>query len=259
MTQGTIVPVPVLITCYNRPLYLWAGLDSLYRYTRHPHRFTILDMASDDPLVPEVIAGFERRGMFSEVIRSPRNHPEELWKVLWRLAEQSSEVGHVEGDVIVEDRDPCWLGTFAALMAARPRLAMVGPAIDKRDFVSLERARALDPDLEESQLAGLIKLNSPERAQDFSGLEGAELAWPHNPPGRLLLLRSAALQQVGAGTDGVVDGKLRAAGYETGIAPSVRHRHLSLLNLFDYPGYDTARRNAFMHSVGSTKTQTCEP
>ena len=74
-------PVTVLITCHNRPLYLWACLDSLARHTRHPRRFTMLDMASADPLVAQVIAGFERRGMFSQVIRAPRNHVDELWKV----------------------------------------------------------------------------------------------------------------------------------------------------------------------------------
>jgi hypothetical protein len=242
----------VLITCYNRPLYLWACLDSFYRHTRHPHRFTMLDMASEDPLVARVIAGYERRGMFSQVIRAPRNNAEELWKVLWSLVEGSGEVvGYAEGDVIVEDRDPCWLGAFMALMARHPRLAMVGSAIDTRDFVSWARARALEPDLEERQLAGLIKLQSPEREQDLSGMDGRDLAWPHNPPGRLLLLRSAALTRVGAGTDWVLDRRFRDAGYETGIATAVRHRHLSLLNLFDYPGYDTARRDAFMKSIDS--------
>lgn len=239
-------PIPVLITSYNRPLYLWACLDSLYRHTRHPHRFVLLDMASEDPVVEQVIAGFERRGMFSQVIRAPRNHPEELWKVLWPLVEEAGEFfACADGDVIVEDRNPCWLGAFAALMRKDPALAMVGPAIDARDFIAWERARALEPGLDEQQLAGLIKLHSPERTQNLSDLDAHDLAHPHNPPGRLLLLRSAALARVGAGTDGMVDRRLRDAGYETGIAPSVRHRHLSLLNLFDYPGYDIVGRNSF--------------
>ena len=250
MTQGTPDSVSVLITSFNRPLYLWSCLDSLYRHTRHPHRFTMLDMASDDPLVAQVIAGFDRRGMFSQVIRVPRNHIDELSKVMWPLVEEAGEFfGFIEGDVIVEDRDPCWLGTFVDLMVRRPRLAMVGAAIDRSDFVPLERARALEPDLDEPQLAGLIKLHSPERQQDLTGPEIGELASPHNPPGRLVLLRSAALKQVGGGTDGELDRKLRASGYETGIAVGVRHRHLSLLNLFDYAGYDTARRDAFMKSI----------
>ena len=243
-------PVPVLITCYNRPLHLWACLDSLYRHTRHPHRFTMLDMASEDPLVAQVIAGYERRGMFSQVIRAPRNNVEELWKVLWSLAEGSGEVlGYAEGDVIVEDQDPCWLGAFVALMDRHQRLAMVGPAIDKRDFVSWESARALEPGLDELQLAALIKLHSPERTQNLHDPDAQDVVYPHNPPGRLLLFRCAALARVGAGTDSVLDRRFRDAGYETGVATGVRHRHLSLLNLFDYPGYDTARRDAYVTST----------
>src|SRR5262245_4673034 len=250
MTLAAKGPIPVLITCYNRPLYLWACLDSLYRYTRHPHTFTIVDMASDDPLVRQVIAGFERRGMFSEVIRAPRNHADELSKVLWSIVERSQGLfGYAEGGVVVEDRDPCWLGEFAALMEEHPQLAMIGPAIDKRDFVSLEQARFLEPGLDHQQLADLIKLQSPERTQDLNGLDAHELARPHNPPGRLLLLRSAALREVGAGTDGMLDRKFREAGYQTGIVPGVRHRHLSLLNLYDYPTYDTARRDAYYRSM----------
>jgi GT2 family glycosyltransferase len=260
MTPTTEQPVTVVITAYNRPLYLWACLDSLYRNTRHPHRFTIVDMASEDALVEQVIAGFERRGMFSRVIRAPRNHPEEVSKVFWSLVGNAGEYfGCVDGDVVVEDRHPCWLGTFVSLMEQHPKLAMVGPAIDSRDFVSLETARALEPNLDEPQLAGLIKLHSPERNQNLQGVDTGDLVYPHNPPGRLLLLRSAALKQVGLGKDVVVDRKLRDAGYETGIAPGVRHRHLSLLNLFDYPGFDVIKRNEYFSATNTPDQVHSDP
>ncbi len=242
--------VRVLISAYNRPLHLWACLDSLYRNTRYPHRFIMLDMASEDPLVGRVIAGFARRGMFSQVIRASRNHPEELGKTLWSLvAGAGAFVGYVDGDVVVEDQDPCWLSAFVSLMEQHSQLAMVGPAIDRRDFISWEHARALEPALEAEPLAALIKLHSPERSQDLSGAETGGWACPHNPPGRLLLLRCTALMRVGAGTDGTLHRKFRDAGYETGIAVGVRHRHLSLLNLFDYPEYDTAKRDEFFRSM----------
>jgi hypothetical protein len=248
-------PVTVLITCRNRPLYLWASLDSQYRCTRYPHRFVLLDMASDDPLVGGVIAGFARRGMFAEVIRSPRNDPRELWKTIWSLvAGAGTFLGYIEADVIIEGSDPCWLGTFVELMEQNQKLAMAGSAIDKRDFVSWERARITEPNLDDERLAGLIKLHSLERDQNLDSAGSSGLAYPHNPPGRLLLVRCAALARVCAGTggtDGTLDRKFREAGYETGIAPAVRHRHLSLLNLFDYPDYDTAGRDAFMKSAGA--------
>src|SRR6516225_8218962 len=243
MTQ----PVTVIISSYNRPLHLWASLDSLYRCTRYPHRFVLVDMASDDPLVPRVIAGFERRGLFSQVIRAPRNHPLEFWKALWTLVADGSEfIGHVDGDVVVEDSEPCWLGSFVDLMERNPRLAMVGPTIDKRDFIPWETARETAPDVDVQRLADLIKRNSPERDQDITQGDERGLTYLHNPPGRLLLLRSRPLVMVGAGTDAALDRNLREAGYETAIATRVRHRHLSLLNLFDYPDYDTANRDAFM-------------
>ncbi len=242
-------PVTIFVCCRNRPIYLWACLDSLYRNTAYPHRFALLDMASEDPLVGKIIASFQRRGMFFQVTRSPRNDPQELWTSLDSLISDAGEyIAYVDGDVVVEDSDPCWLGAFIGLMQRNPRLAMVGPAIDKRDFVTWEQARMLEPDLEAGQLAGLIKLHSPERAQDLHDAEDG-LAHPHNPPGRLLLLRSAALARIGFGTDGALDQKFRAAGYETGIAVDVRHRHLSLLNLFDFPEYDVVNRDAYMRAA----------
>ena len=178
-------PITVIISSFNRPLHLWASLDSLYRCTRYPHHFVLLDMASDDQLVRRVIAAFERRGLFSQVIRSPRNHPREFWKTVWSLMGDGGEfLGHVDGDVVVEDSEPCWLGAFVALMEQNPKLAMVGPAIDKRDFVSWEKARAVAPDLDDERLAQLIKLNSPERDQDVSQGGARGLVHPHNPPGR---------------------------------------------------------------------------
>src|SRR5215831_1434283 len=122
------LPVTVTILSHNRPLHLWASLDSLYRCTRYPHRFVMIDMASDDPLVPRVIAGFARRGLFSQVIRAPCNHPQEFWKVLWTLVAGGGKfIGHVDADVVVEDSEPCWLGSFVDLMERNTNLAMVGP------------------------------------------------------------------------------------------------------------------------------------
>jgi GT2 family glycosyltransferase len=238
-------PITVFIHSYNRPLYLWASLDSLYRGTRHPHRFVFLDMASDDPLVRQVVAGFERRGMFSEVVWSPRGDIDSFWALLWpRLAEVGPFFAYCETDVIVEGTDPCWLTTLAALMQGAPRLAMLGSVIDKHDFVGFDEARRLEPQAEDHRLRDMIKWFSPERAQDPSAVEGSIFS-PHNPAGRLLMMRSEALAKVGAGVDAVLHEKFIAAGYEIGIATAVRHRHLSLLHVYDYPQYDYDRRDAY--------------
>ena len=146
----------------------------------------------------------------------------------------------------IEETEPCWLTRLAALMAANPRLAMLGSVIDTRDFVDPARARALEPDMPEPQLRALIKQDSGERRQAGAAPADAPIIHPHGPAGRLLLLRMAALRAIGAGTDYELHKRFTAAGYETGIATGVRHRHLSLLHVFDYPDYDYGARNRYM-------------
>ncbi len=240
--------VPVLISAKDRPLYLWAALDNLYRCTRYPHNFTLLDMVSTDPEVRRVVAGFERRGMFDEVIWAEQNHPKVIWDTIWRIgAAGAPYLGYVESDVIIEPVDPCWLECLVGLMERNPRLAMLGAAINQDDFVDLETARQLEVEMPDPQLRALIKADSPERMQDVSDAAGADIIQPHNPAGRLLLLRNSALREVGpGGSDGHLHNRFRAAGYETAVATAVRHRHLSLLHIFDYPEYDAEARNRFM-------------
>jgi hypothetical protein len=249
--RGARIPQPQPITVFvhsrNRPVYLWASLDSLYRGTAYPHRFVFIDMASDDPLVRQVVAGFERRGMFSELVWLPSNEAIDFWAALWeRLPAIGPYLAHVETDVIVDVTDPCWLFRLAALMDANPRLAMLAAAIDTRDFVSLEEARRIEPTADERRLKNLIKFSSPERGQDLSVGAGQSIFSPYNPPGRILLVRTEALARVGAGDDGELHRRFIAAGYETGIAAGVRHRHLSLLHIYDYPEYDYDRRDAYV-------------
>jgi hypothetical protein len=239
--------VPILILSKDRPHYLWAALDNFYRATRYPHSFVLLDMASSDPEVRRVVTGFERRGMFDEVIWSKRNHPDVIWNTIWRISESGAPyVGYLESDVIIEPSDPCWLERLVRLMQRNPRLAMLGAAIDRDDFVDPETARRLERRMPEAQLRALIKFDSPERLQDVSCAAGADIFDPHNPAGRLLLVRADALREVGLVMDHLLHLRLRAAGYQTGTATTVRHRHLSLLNIFDYPHYDTAARNRFV-------------
>jgi hypothetical protein len=244
--------VPILISAKDRPLYLWAALDSLYRCTHYPHRFTLLDMVSTDPEVRRVVAGFERRGMFDEVVWAEQNHPKVIWDTIWRIgAAGAPYLGYVESDVVIEPVDPCWLECLVGLMQRNPQLAMLGAAIDQDDFVDLETARRLEEEMPDPQLRALIKADSPERLQDVSCAAGADIFHPHNPAGRLLLVRNSALREVGPATDGQLHNRFRAAGYETGIATAVRHRHLSLLHIFDYPEYDTGARDRFMNVMNA--------
>lgn len=246
--------VPVIISSRNRAFYLWACLDALHRNTSAPRTFHLVDMCSDDPSVGKVLLGFERRELFSEVYRAPKNEARFLADFIASRLEKFGEYfAYIESDVIVPDLDPCWLAQMADLMDQNPKLVMLGSAIDKRDFVGLDTFDRLHDKENPEKFYALIKADSPERHQDLVGAGGAKLFRPHNPPGRLLLLRTAAVKEIGLRADTELDQKFIAAGYETAIATGVIHRHLSLTQIFDYPDYDLNSRNAHMQSIYSPR------
>jgi hypothetical protein len=242
-------PVTVLISSRNRPLYLWACLDALYRHTTAPHRYILIDMASDDPLVAQVIHGFERRGMFDQVVRAERNDPAIVAALVFQnLDAWAPFFAYIESDVVVQPSDPCWLTRFTTLMDAHPNLAMLGSAIDKGDFVQPEDVEHLRGDRDIDLWRSLMKTDSPERGQIIDEHSGP-LFQPHNPAGRLLMLRTQALKKIGLKADHALSLSLKQNGYETAIATGVIHRHLSLTQIYDYPDYDLKQRNRYMGSV----------
>lgn len=245
---GPVGPVYALIRTWNRPLHLWACLDSLYRGTRHPCRFVLVDNGSDDPQVDGVIRGFERREMFHAVHRMERNHAANQAEV-WALhrPDMGRYVVLIDGDTAVERTEPCWLERMLAVAERHPRIGLLGSAVDTADFVDPEWARARAPDLPAEVVAALVKERSPERRQPRSR---AEVMQPYPPAGRLLLARTQVLDRTGP----LIGNRrlcaaVEAAGWEVGIAPAVRHRHLSLLNFFDYPGYDFGQLGRYLQGA----------
>jgi hypothetical protein len=244
-------PITIIVFSRNRPLYLWACLDSLYRYTRHPARFVLVDSQSDDPGIAPVIAGFQRRQMFTEVLCHSTNTPQHRIDALLRHRSSPSDyIVYVESDVAVFDTDPCWLTRMRAIMDANPELGLLGSYVDMRDFIDADAARRVAPGLDEQVLKGLIKADSPERGLPLVSPE-AEVIDPFNPPGRLVMIRKQIMDLTLAGTDASVYRRLKAEGIGAGIATQVRHRHLSVLNFFDYPDYDIRARDRWVSSAGS--------
>ncbi len=243
-------PIAIFIISRNRALYLWASLDSLAKYTDYPHRFIFGDNGSDEPLVHQVIEGFSRRGMFAQTLLREKNDPD-LFEAL--LKQNRESLGRyfvlVESDVMVLPQEPCWLTQFVQLMEEDSDLALLGSFIDQSDFIGRERARALLPDAAAGQLDFLIKASSPERnlRRDQRRVIAPDAICP-NPPGRLVIFRTAAVEKlfnfkIRHLTDSSWHASLTKAGYKTGIATTVRHRHLSLLSLYDYPSYDQKARD----------------
>ncbi len=241
---GPDPPVTVFIKSWNRPSYLWACLDSFYRHTRHGARFVLIDNCSDDPQVRQIVEGFQHRGMLSAVHFMDVN---ELTNqdAIYDIYKDS--IGPylvlVDGDVAVEPSDPCWLEQMVRIADERPRLAMLGSYVCKDDFVDMDLAVQRFPGVKKKRLRFLIKAESQERRLPDTD---EEIIRPFNPPGRFTLLRTDAIRELGLRSGGFRFYTAAVnAGWDAGIAVRVRHRHLSLLNLFDYPEYDDLQRNAY--------------
>ena len=98
------------------------------------------------------------------------------------------------------------------------------------------------PDLDQSSLDFLIKKNAPMRRYKSTS---QPLIAPHNPPLRLLMVRKQVYEQIGFGRDTVMHKRTLALGYKSMISTEVVHRHLSLLNIYDYWDYSRAERDLF--------------
>ena len=241
-------PIPVFILSYERPLYLWACLDSLYRNTRAPCRFILADNCSRDPGVRRVIDGFRRRGMFYAVHLDERNDPNRLRWLLDRHRDILPEYfAFVESDIVVEGGEPCWLQRLVEIMARRPRLGMLGSLIDTSDFIDPAAAARLQPEMDEKRRNAFIKGSSPERR--IHEVPKQEVISPWNPAGRLLLVRTETLDRVAIDRDSKWHENMKREGYETGLATTVVHRHLSLLNFYDYIDYDVEQRDSYFRGM----------
>ena len=247
-------PMTVFIISWGRPIYLWACLDALYRKTQSAVRFVLLDNAHADPVVDDVIVGFERRGMFSEVIRFKTNSVENIAQAYYeRLTDLGPLHAYIESDCVIESASDCWLAEMRRIMEKNTQIGMLGSLIEHSDFVSDEVAlRLTEGDLGKADF--LAKSKSPERkfmestslvdmSQDYLLTEPP---FPIlSPPGRLMMLRTDVMKKIGFQVDMVLADMVKARGLHAAITPKIRHRHLSLLNVYDYPDYDEAHRTDF--------------
>jgi hypothetical protein len=197
-------------------------------------------------LVGHVIASFEKRGLFREVVRFPTNSFENI-KSAYR--ERLQHVGplhvYMESDAILCERSGCWLGEMQRIMAANPAIGMLGSLIEPRDFVTAEVALRLTGD-DPATAAFLAKLGSPAWADTSRDFFSTEPPCPiANPPGRLLMLRTDSMVDIGLQPDADLAAEFRRRGMRPSVTPLVRHRHLSLLNVFDYEDYSRDARDAF--------------
>ncbi len=181
--------------------------------------------------------------MFAAVEWHMTNAPDRVTDAIERHRHfPSNYLAYIESDVAVFDTEPCWLTRMRTIMDAHPNLGLLGSYVDTRDFIDPEVARRIAPDLDQRTFDGLIKAKSPERSLSPTP-PLAPVIDPFNPPGRLAMVKKEIIDVIRVGTDAVIYEKAKAAGIGAGIATQVRHRHLSLLNFFDYPAYDVVGRD----------------
>jgi len=255
MTQ----PTTVVIASFGRPAHLWACLDALYRKTRSQARFILLDNWHPDPGMDAVIEGFSRRGLFAEVHRFPTNSPDNLRHAYAAsLAAAGDEHVFMESDAVVSCESGCWLAEMLRIFRSSSNIGMLGSLIDCEDFLPEDGSPSLRSN--DGQTRFLAKLDSPERRfkagdvwhsteRDFFLTEPpCPIA---NPPGRLLMLRTDTMRECGLIRDRALATRFREMGFQPAVTARVRHRHLSLLNIFDYPDYDVPARNRFFDDLNS--------
>ncbi len=252
--EGCAEPVTIFLTSYGRPLYLWQCLDALFRHTHSPARVILLDNAHPSHQVADVIQAFQRRGLFAEVLRFASNS---FFNLEFAYQERLPSLGpvhvYLEADVVIQECGGCWLAEMVRIMAENPSVGMLGSLIDTRDFVPIEQALALTHG-DQQAASFLAKLGSPERGfmdapQWADPTRDFFLTEPPcpitNPPGRLLLLRTDVMRSIGCLRDVLLANAFRLHGMRPAVTPRVRHRHLSLLNIYDYPEYSALARDAF--------------
>lgn len=235
----------IFIRSWNRPLYLWACLDNLYRVTKRRCNFILIDNASTDPLVKKIINGFERRGMFKAVHFMERNHGSNQQLVYSKYRKDMGKYFFlIDADITIEPNKNCWTDIMIDAVERNKDLGLLGSYLDTTDFISLKEAQKLEPNLNDSFLKDLIKMNSNERrTPPISN----EIINPFKPAGRLLLTKTKVIDKVGLPIGNAnLCRVVKAAGYKEAISTRVIHRHLSLLNIYDYPNYDFKQLNKYL-------------
>lgn len=223
------------ILSWERPLYLWATLYSLYHNTRKPLNFVLVDNNSQDPLVEKIVRGFDRRGMFSDVLMHSENVPLRTQKTFNTYRDKLGDFFYRCNNDVLVPAEVCWASNYEAIYRSHANLGMIGSVCEPDDFLEPEQVQRLFPELTEREKAFYSKLNSPERRVTLDLSRDADKGDFANPPGRLTLLDSAAIATVGFHRDRQLAQKLTDAGYDWTITTGFRHRHLSLSNIFDYP------------------------
>jgi len=228
----------IFIISRNRPIYLWITLDSLYRKTSGNCNFILIDNGSDDNAITNIIKGFDKRNMFFKKYLFKDNN---RINVLKTINDHIKNIGDfhfmVESDIeILTDN---WNEIMIQYMKS-DNYGLLGSAIDTKDFINIDK-------IDKNPINNfLIKANSPERKYIFSGTGVADM----QPAGRITIRKTKIIADNINNPNRIYNDSdlnriIKQEGYKTGVIKEVKHRHLSLLNYYDYSDYNPKTRNDF--------------
>jgi GT2 family glycosyltransferase/glycosyltransferase involved in cell wall biosynthesis len=182
---GATGPVAVIVPVHNAPQELRRCLDSVIRNTDVPAELLVIDDASTDPAIPELLEAYGRKLPGMRVIRNERN--------LGFPATINLGFESTEGDVVILNSDtevgPGWLRSLRLAASASDDVATATPLSDNAGAFSA-------PDV---GVANGRPLNlTPDDAARLVG-RASERLLPEIPVGNgfCMYVKRAAIEQVG--------------------------------------------------------------
>ncbi|MBD0426217.1 glycosyltransferase [Aquisalinus flavus] len=138
MLAGARLPLPgrvtIVIPVHNAARQFEACLESIFRHTTHPARLVIVDDASTDPAIGEILARYQSHPLV-EIVRHAENRG-------YTAAINSGIAVHQRGDIVLLNSDtrvtPRWLENMVLASRSGPRIGTVTALSDNAGVFSVK-------------------------------------------------------------------------------------------------------------------------
>ena len=226
--------IKIFIISKDRPIYLWNCLDSVYRLKSDHSEVILFDNASNNETL-EVIKSFDSRNLFKKLYLFDKNDKDIFHKTILHENCGGEYFIFIESDVEILTKNFDLI--LLKLMEENKSYGFIGSRIYKEDFHEI-----IDTNKNENHL---LKKFSPEKNYNFDmSLKINNL----QPPGRLVIIKKGLFTNFNKPlNDSDFHNYVLQKNHKCGISTEVLHRHLSLLNYFDYPQYNMKNRNNYFN------------
>lgn len=226
--------IKIFIISKDRPIYLWNCLDSVYRLKSDNSEVILFDNGSNNETL-EVIKGFDKRNLFKKLYLFDENNKDIFHKTILHENCDDEYFIFIESDVEILTKNFDLI--MLKLIEENENYGFIGSRVYKEDFHEIS-----DTNKNENQL---LKKFSPEKNYNFNmKLKINNL----QPPGRLVIIKKELFTNFNKPlNDSAFHNHVLQKNHKSGISTEVLHRHLSLLNYFDYPHYNMKKRNDYFN------------